>query len=91
MSANDDVKESVRQFLLANPLQGESAANVPDDLRLRTSGLLDSLATVRLVGFVERRFGIEIEPHEAGVEHFDSIADLAALIERKRARTKNGT
>jgi acyl carrier protein len=85
MSATEDVKQSVRQFLLTDSLRGESPENVPDDLRLRTSGILDSLATLRLVGFVEKRFAIEIEPHEAGVEHFDSIADVARLIERKWA------
>jgi acyl carrier protein len=88
MSATDAVKQSLRAYLLANSLRGESPENVPDDLRLRTSGILDSLATVRLVAFVEKRFAIEVEPHEAGVEHFDSIADLAALIERKQTANR---
>jgi acyl carrier protein len=88
MSATEDLKKSVREFLLAGPLRGEVAANVPDDLKLRTSGILDSIATVALVGFVEKQFGIELEAHETGVEQFDSIADVAALIERKLSQAK---
>jgi acyl carrier protein len=91
MPASDDVKKSLREFLLAGPLRGEAAQNLADDLKLRTSGILDSIATVALVGFVEKSYGIEIEAHETGVEQFDSIADVAALIERKRAHPKQGS
>ena len=81
-----DVKESIRQFILTTYLPGESAANLRDDTPLRTSGVLDSLATLRLVSFVEQEFGIEIDAHETGDDTFDRIDNIAALVERKRAR-----
>jgi acyl carrier protein len=79
------MKEKLRQFILAEFLPGESPANLRDDTPLRTSGLLDSMATLRLVSFVEQEFGIEVEAHEAGIENFDRIEDIAAFVERKRA------
>ena len=88
MPESDELKRSVREFLLAGPLRGELAQNVQDDLKLRTSGILDSIATVALVGFVEKRYGIEIEAHETGIGQFDSIVDVAALIERKLSQAK---
>jgi acyl carrier protein len=66
-------------------LPGEKPSNLLDQTRLRTSGVLDSLATLKLVTFVEDRFGIEIEAHEASVENFDTIESIAALVDRKRA------
>ena len=41
-----DVKETIRQYILTTYLPGESAANLRDDTPLRTSGILDSLATL---------------------------------------------
>jgi len=82
----NDVKETVRQFVLTNYLPGESPANLKDDTPLRTSGILDSLATLRLVGFIEEEYGIELDAYETADDNFDRIEDIAALIERKRSR-----
>jgi acyl carrier protein len=82
----EDIKQAIRHFILAEFLPGESEANLPDDLALRTSGVIDSVGTLKLVTFIEQRFGIEVEPHEAGVEHFDRIADIAALVSSKKGR-----
>jgi acyl carrier protein len=80
-----DVKNAIRQFILTKYLPGESPDNLRDDTPLRTSGILDSLATLGVVSFVEKEFGIELEAHETGTESFDRIEDIAALVERKRA------
>jgi acyl carrier protein len=80
----DDVKERLRQYILTAHLPGESPANLQDDTPLRTSGVLDSLATLALVSFVEKEFNVELEAHETGIESFDSIGSIAALVARKR-------
>jgi acyl carrier protein len=79
-----DVKETIRTYVLQEYLPGESAANLKDDTPLRTSGILDSMATLSLVTFVEQTFGIVLEAHETGIENFDRIQDIAALVEQKR-------
>lgn len=81
----DDVRERIRQYILTTHLPGESAANLQDDTPLRTSGVLDSMATLALVSFVEKEFSVELEAHETGVESFDSVGSIAALVDRKRA------
>lgn len=80
-----DVKDAIRQFILSKYLPGESAANLRDDTPLRTSGILDSLATLGVVSFLEKEFDIEIEAHETGIDTFDRIEDIAALVARKRS------
>ncbi len=87
MTTNPDaIEDELRRYLLAEFLPGESPANLRDDTPLRTGGILDSVATLKVVSFVEQRFAIEVEAHEAGVEHFDRIADIATLVRRKRGR-----
>ena len=79
------IKEQVRQFILKEFLPGESPANLTDDTPLRTSGVLDSMATLQVVTFVEEHFGIEVEAQEAGVENFDSLNSIAAFVAQKKA------
>ena len=85
MDQIQDIKEQVRQHILTEFLPGESPSNLKDDTPLRTSGILDSMATLQLVTYVEERFGIVVEAHEAGVENFESINDIAAFVQRKQA------
>ena len=66
-------------------LPGESIENLQDDTPLRTSGVLDSMATLGLVSFVEKEFGIELEAHETGIENFDTVGGIADLVVQKRA------
>jgi acyl carrier protein len=79
----DAIKNTVRRFILEQYLPGESEANLRDDTPLRTSGILDSMATLALVTFVEREYNIELEAHETGIEHFDTIGDIANLVASK--------
>jgi acyl carrier protein len=80
----DNVKEAIRNYILQEYLPGESAANLTDDTPLRTSGILDSMATLNLVTFVEQTFDVTIDAHETGIDQFDRIADIAALVAQKK-------
>jgi len=80
----DPIKETIRGYILNEYLPGESPANLRDDTPLRTSGILDSMATLNLVSFLEQTFNIVIDAHETGIEDFDRIGDIAALVARKK-------
>jgi acyl carrier protein len=80
----DDVKEALREFILVTYLPGESRDNLRDDTPLQTSGILDSLATLGVAGFVQERFGVELDFDEISAERFDRIADIAASVRAKQ-------
>jgi len=79
------IKEQLRQYIVREFLPGESLSNLKDGTPLRTSGLLDSMATLQVVTYVEENFGIEVQAHEAGVENFESIDTIAAFIQGKKS------
>jgi acyl carrier protein len=79
---------TIRDFILTNYLPGETADNLTDDIPLRTSGVLDSLATLALISFIEKEFGIEVEAHETDIDNFDRLGDIVAFVERKCADAK---
>jgi acyl carrier protein len=82
----NDIKETIRQFILTTHLPGESPENLRDDTPLQTSAILDSMAMLGLITFLEGRFGIELDIYDTSVEHFDRIEDIASVIARKQAR-----
>jgi len=79
-----DIRNAIRQFIIAEYLPGESPDNLKDDTPLRTSGILDSMSTLGLVSFVEENYGVKLDAHETGIEYFDRIEDIAALVRRKQ-------
>jgi acyl carrier protein len=81
----NDVKDTVRRYILLTWLPGESPDNLRDETPLQTSGILDSLATQTLISFVEQEFGIELDVYDTSVERFDRIEDIAATVTRKQA------
>ena len=85
MEDKSATKEALRAYILSEFLPGESPRNLKDDTPLRTSGVLNSMGLLRLVSFVEDKYGIELEAHETGIEDFDTIDAIANLIERKIA------
>ena len=57
---------------------------IPDDEALISSGLIDSFSLVDLAMFVEDQFGVRIDDSELNAATFDSLAQLAGLIEQRR-------
>lgn len=46
------------------------------------AGVLDSLAVLGVVGFIEPEFSIELTPADLTDENFENIASIARLVER---------
>jgi acyl carrier protein len=79
----DDIKATIRQFILSTYLPDEASENLRDDTPLQTSGILDSLALVSLASYIEQQFGVDLDVYATSAERFDSIADIVATIGRK--------
>ena len=80
----EDIAKVVHHFILNEFLPGEDPAELTPQTPLITGGILDSISTLKLVVFLEEHFGIDIAAYEAGVEHLDSIAQIASLVEEKK-------
>ena len=78
-----DVKNELRRFILEHYLQGESPANLTDDMPLRSSAILDSFATLDLIEFVRRQFQVDLDVFDTSIERFDHINDIVTCVSRK--------
>ena len=50
------------------------------DADLIQTGILDSLALVELLAYIEKEFGTEISLDDIGIEDFHSIAKIAEFV-----------
>ena len=78
-----DIKETIKAYILEEFLPGEDPAELTDSTPLITGGILDSLATLKLVLFLEERFHIKIDAHETMVDYLNTISDIAQLVNSK--------
>jgi acyl carrier protein len=78
-----EVKEVVKGYILEEFLPGENPAELTDSTPLITGGILDSLATIKLVAFLEEHFKIQIQAHETMVDYLDTLSDIAHLVQSK--------
>ena len=81
----NDIEAAIKQFILAEFLPGEDPAALTEAAPLVTSGLIDSIATLKMVAFLEERFQVSIQAHEIDVEHMNTVADMACLVRSKLA------
>lgn len=78
-----ELKEIIKGYILEEFLPGENPAELTDSTPLITGGILDSLATIKLVAFLEQRFHVQIQAHETMVDYLDTVADIAQLVSTK--------
>ncbi len=82
---SDPIAAAVKTYLLDAFLPGADPSELTEDTALISAGILDSLATVRLVTYLEDQYKIEIAAHEASADHLDTIRQIADLVRSKVA------
>lgn len=76
-----DLHDLLKQFILDEFLPDTPAEELEDDTPLRSGGVLDSIATIKVVAHVEETFNVSLDAHEMG--EFDTLAELVALVKAK--------
>ena len=65
--------------------QSDKAKDLTADESLLERGLLDSMALVKLVTFLEKQFGVQLSDEEFDPDHFETVTAIATLVEGKSA------
>jgi acyl carrier protein len=77
------IEATVKTFILREFLPGENSDELTQATPLITGGILDSLATLKLVAFLEDHYALTLQAHEADVENLNTLADIANLVRSK--------
>lgn len=76
MSARDQIRRFIRDSFLVDEFGDEES--------FLASGIVDSLGILQLVSFVETEYGLSVPDTDLTPDNFDSVAKLAAYVERRR-------
>jgi acyl carrier protein len=79
----DSIESTVKTYILEQFLPGANPDDLTLDTQLISGGIIDSLATVKLIVFLEQQFGIVVDAHESG--NFETINLIAKLVRSKQA------
>ncbi len=79
-----EILPSLASFVAAQILKQPNRVIAPDE-PLISSGLIDSFSLMDVALFVEDTFGVRIEDTELNADTFDTLTQLAALIESRRS------
>lgn len=77
-----DIIENLSNFIASQILKQPKRVITPDE-PLISNGLIDSFSLVDLSLFIENTYNVIIDNTELNRETFDSLAQLAALIESR--------
>lgn len=72
------IENELREFIAERARR--PASELTDELPLIEQRVLDSLGLYRLIGFIERRFGLTVADEDLVPDNFATIAAIAALV-----------
>lgn len=76
-----NIEAALMQFLKSEILSDNQSSELTDESALVSSGRVDSMGLLQILGFIQQRFGVDLmavgTPHD-----FDSIMALASAVRR---------
>ena len=76
--------ERIRAFVIDTFLFGEGGDALGDEDSLLAQGIIDSTGVLELAQYLEETFEVKVADEELVPENFDSIANLATFVRRRR-------
>jgi methoxymalonate biosynthesis acyl carrier protein len=76
------IQAIIERYLLENHLSDGSRDRIDNNELLFALGILDSLAFVQLIAFIQEEFNVTIQDRDVVVENFQNLDAIEALILR---------
>ncbi len=78
--ASDEVSEQITTFIRERFLDGDVRGELRDTTPLLEWGVLNSLNTAELLGFLRDRLGAHVPPQDVNARNFQDVRHIAALV-----------
>ena len=87
--SDDDIKDVLREYIAKSPILRAPGA-LTDETPLAAYGILDSIAVLELVLFLEGRFGIQFQAQDLDRRRLETIERIEGLVREKLAKKQAG-
>jgi acyl carrier protein len=82
-SVTDTIISTIEKYIV-NQILKQPNRKIGAEAALLSSGLIDSFSLMDLALFIEDTFGVRIEDTELNANKFDTLNQLATLIESRK-------
>ena len=82
-----NIQTEIERFILDELLSGSRPTLDPEE-PLFSNGTIDSLGTLRLITFLEERYGLVVGDGDVGDGNFKTLSRIHAFVERKQRESK---
>jgi acyl carrier protein len=73
----------IEEFIRSRFARALGSTALTPDTPLFSGGIVDSFGVLELLAFIERTFGIDIDPGRHELSDFDTISKIVALLQRR--------
>lgn len=80
---NADITSAIERFIVDEIIMGDRQTRIASEDSLISSGVIDSLALLRLIGFIEERFDVTIEDQEVIPDNFETLSAIESYVSQK--------
>jgi acyl carrier protein len=80
-----NIETAIENFIINDIMLDDISTKLDPNDSLISSGVLDSLALLRLIAFIEEQFSVTVEDSEVIPENLETINDIVAFVEQKMA------
>ncbi|MGZ5056764.1 MAG: acyl carrier protein [Methylobacter sp.] len=84
-----NLPQQLREHLINHVIKDNAPDDFNDDYNLIDEGILDSLAIMNLIAWLEKQCSIEFDEGDIVLENFNSVNALLDFVQRKRALSEN--
>jgi acyl carrier protein len=79
-----ETDEIILDFIRKELLRGDGQVSLEPNASLISTGILDSLALLKLLLFIEERFSLKVKDGEVHPSNFETVDRITAFIEGKK-------
>ncbi|MCS0602261.1 acyl carrier protein [Streptomyces sp. LP11] len=82
--------QAIKEFVVEEFLPDVSPAELDADYDLLANGVIDSLGLLKVIAWIEDRYGIDTDTVELRPESFHTVAAIDAFVTRASYRRTKG-
>ena len=82
-------KDAIKQFIEDEVIDEDEPVEISHDDLLIERGIIDSMAVMQIVTFLEEETGLRIPDAEVTLDNFESVSTVDAMVERLRAKARD--
>ena len=76
-----DVKARIKEFIMTEVNPDLHLERIEDDEPLIESGIVDSLGVLKILGFLDEAFGIDLSSEQIVLENFKDVRSICRLVD----------